>query len=298
MMTYIEAYGKHVPSFGGRCLLADVGGLNMMPLSFALIVGPCGLFYGFVAPYIGSRPGGWFAVLLVVSSMLASLYWLLSAWATEPGILPFVPDEEDEAKAADNDEDVDGETTLRCNKRRRPRYKVSLNGQLYALPLFRAKICRETEVCVEHFDHFCPWVGNVVGVRNHRMFVLFTIFTSLVAVLVFAESLFFVANAAQDTTPPRQRAVALILVVYTSIILLAVGGLMIYHCDLVASNESTNERLKGVFRMRGNPYDKGATANCMSFWCTPTRRSYVCAENKDDDIPLPLLPSAITDSAV
>jgi hypothetical protein len=38
---------------------------------------------------------------------------------------------------------------------------VVLDSEHRSLKEFRAKVCRETEVAVENFDHFCPWVGNV-----------------------------------------------------------------------------------------------------------------------------------------
>lgn len=37
----------------------------------------------------------------------------------------------------------------------------------------RAHHCGDTEVCVHEFDHYCPWVGTVVGKRNHRYFFFF-----------------------------------------------------------------------------------------------------------------------------
>ena len=37
----------------------------------------------------------------------------------------------------------------------------------------RSKYCRVSERCVSRFDHYCPWIGNAVGERNHRDFVIF-----------------------------------------------------------------------------------------------------------------------------
>eukprot|EP01051_Picozoa_sp_SAG22_P008234 SAG22_NODE_615_length_8539_cov_7.450592_5_plen_314_part_01 len=56
------------------------------------------------------------------------------------------------------------------------------------LGAFRAKLCRQTESAVERFDHFCPWVGNAVGARNHRYFVMFVCGVVLLAAAVFASS--------------------------------------------------------------------------------------------------------------
>jgi len=42
---------------------------------------------------------------------------------------------------------------------------VVLDGEHRHLKEFRAKVCRETEMAVENFDHFCPWVGNVRVLR-------------------------------------------------------------------------------------------------------------------------------------
>jgi len=284
MGSYTTAYGKHKPACGGACLLADVGSMNLMPVSAGLIIVPCILWFSFVAPRIVPLPAGPFAPLVVAVSMCLSLTALLLAWITEPGIVPYVHVEEPQG-----DPSVDGETTLRRNPRKK--YVIALNGQHYPLPLFRAKICRETEACVERFDHFCPWVGNVVGLRNHKYFVAFTIGASVVALEVFVSSILVGTSAKlSEELKAHERAMALILASYTAVIMLAVGGLMCYHADLIAQNESTNERLKGVFAVRANPYDEGVLTNCYNFWCLPTRKSYVSSDNKHDDVPLPLLP--------
>mmetsp|Transcript_2734 Transcript_2734/g.3956 ORF Transcript_2734/g.3956 Transcript_2734/m.3956 type:complete len:296 (+) Transcript_2734:133-1020(+) len=291
---FLSAHGRHKPACGGICLLADVGSMNLMPLSAGLIIVPCTLWFAFVGPQLAVHfKGGFVFIFLVAITMTTALTWLFLAWSTEPGIIPHVAVEETESekKALMEDKAADGHTTLRRNPKKRRRFMIQLNGQNYPLPLFRAKICRETEACVERFDHFCPWVGNVVGLRNHRYFVLFTITTSIVAFEVFVTSLLVGATALSRKVRVHERAVSLALMSYTAVILLAVGGLMFYHIDLIATNESTNERLKGVYALRRNPHNKGTYQNCYDFWCLPLRKSYVGSENKDDDVPLPLLPA-------
>jgi hypothetical protein len=42
-------------------------------------------------------------------------------------------------------------------------------------PRYRSKHDSFTNVCVSRFDHYCPFVGNVVGGDNHRYFMGFVL---------------------------------------------------------------------------------------------------------------------------
>jgi len=43
----------------------------------------------------------------------------------------------------------------------------------------RSHHCREFNRCVLKLDHYCPWVYNAVGYRNHKFFILFLLYSSL-----------------------------------------------------------------------------------------------------------------------
>ena len=48
----------------------------------------------------------------------------------------------------------------------------------------RASHCRETNRCVDKWDHYCPWVGNSIGRRNYRCFLCFVVTTLVHALLL------------------------------------------------------------------------------------------------------------------
>jgi hypothetical protein len=260
MSLYNRSVGRHTPICCGQCLIAKTGCLNMCPLSTVLIIGPSYLwyylFYSTMSPFI---------LLLIAILFFGSLSCLFTAYLTEPGLLPTV------------DEDVHEDVG---NKRpSRPKKLVVLPGEDKRSELleFRAKYCRDTGNTIEKFDHFCPWTGNGVGVRNYRYYFCFLVFTTALALGVMATSAVAALNADSDSSIVM---IAWLLVVYCALILCLVGGLLAYHIPLVSKNMTTNEDIKSVYKER-NPYDRGCKTNWYFFilsTITCPRESYVCSD--------------------
>jgi len=263
---YVRAVGKHIPALGGRGMVADVEcGPNLLWVSVSLIVFPTGLWLACEANTYWNEvsPAG---VIAILCTFLLSNGFIFVARYTEPGLLPtkIKYDPEHEGLSANEMKMV------------KKVFNVVLQGQRFDLGDFRAKFCSQTANCIEKFDHFCPWVGNAVGIRNYRYFVGFVTFTTVHSILVGALAIVLLTRVEGTLIEKVQaRPVSLLLAVYCTIITLMVGGLASYHWQIIFTNTTTNEELKDVWARRRNPYDKGCCNNIYSFLCTPLRGSYM-----------------------
>eukprot|EP00471_Norrisiella_sphaerica_P003709 CAMPEP_0184489990 /NCGR_PEP_ID=MMETSP0113_2-20130426/16858_1 /TAXON_ID=91329 /ORGANISM="Norrisiella sphaerica, Strain BC52" /LENGTH=359 /DNA_ID=CAMNT_0026873703 /DNA_START=407 /DNA_END=1486 /DNA_ORIENTATION=- len=150
-------------------------------------------------------------------------------------------------------------------------FSVNLNGKSYRLPELRAKYCRQTRNVIERFDHFCPWIGNAVGLRNYHYFFMLILVSSFLASMITVSSV--IALILLERSPGLCAVIATIAVL-AMLVLLALSNLLVYNLRIVSLNLTTNEDLKLVFHGRENPHDRGCLKNWANVFCSWKRSSY------------------------
>ena len=138
----------------------------------------------------------------------------------------------------------------------------------------RAKHCRVMRRCVLVFDHYCPFVGNTIGMHNHSYFFFFllslatAISSTMVAVLVLYKRS---GNIDLFST---------LSTIYISLLFLPITLLLLTHITFfiqnLTSNEYENLKRYDHFWHNGrfvNPWNQGPLSNCyMRFF--PTNKLY------------------------
>lgn len=272
----------------GRIIMTRNNGVFYFTV--VLIVITSGLFFAFDCPYLFSNVSpavpvvaAWLFIF-VMSSLLRTAF-------SDPGIVPRASLEE----AAYIEKTLETPNQDTQTYRPPPRVKeITINGQAVKLKFCftckifrppRASHCSMCDNCVERFDHHCPWVGNCVGKRNYKFFFMFLVSLSIYCSYLFAfvvTHLVMLSQGEESFISAMKKSPASILeaiVCFFSI--WSIVGLTGFHSYLVASNQTTNEDIKGSFSSRSgqgnvNPFSEGSVwKNCAAVLCGPFHPSLI-----------------------
>jgi hypothetical protein len=103
----------------------------------------------------------------------------------------------------------------------------------------RAHHCSICDACVMRMDHHCPWVGNCVGIGNHKLFWNFLLHAMMGCIIVASCMLHAAYRLSFSHFNEEMHFQA---VMFLSIALIfSLGGLFGMHTYLLLTNQSTLE---------------------------------------------------------
>ena len=127
------------------------------------------------------------------------------------------------------------------------------------------------------FDHYCVFIGNTVGRSNYLWFLCFIGLTSFGALYFVGFSIFHVLHLAgrlerevgHDAGVAMGKAVgqavfSVVIGIYFAVMGTLVTLLFLLHCYLVSTAQTTYEFMRGAWKKRHNPFDRGLRANWMA----------------------------------
>lgn len=128
----------------------------------------------------------------------------------------------------------------------------------------RAHFCSGMSRNVLRMDHFCPWIMNCVGFKNHKFFVLFLLYTVIATNVAWKELVFAllrgIPSAGHTFLMWEGSCISLLL---ASVLTPFFG----FHCWMIANNMTTIEFCEGRCDMadgRQSLYDIGMWRNIQS----------------------------------
>lgn len=271
---------------GGRCIFGpDVTSLS---LSILLIAGPAITFCYQIHAKIQHRKYheeesvydnqllGFPVLVATIIALLADLTFLLLTSSRDPGIIPRNSRACELSDGSEfNTPSFELLTGITPHLRLPKTKEVIVNGfaiklkycdtcLLYRPP--RASHCSVCNNCVQKFDHHCPWVGQCIGLRNYRFFLLFISTSAFLCIFIFTLSFVSIFHERKNYQHSFMKLIlgeiiSVILMLYTFLSVWFVGGLTVFHLYLLYTNQTTYENFRYHFDKTNNPFNIGVLRN-------------------------------------
>lgn len=103
----------------------------------------------------------------------------------------------------------------------------------------RTSHCYDCNICVQRFDHHCPWIGTCIGKRNYKYFFSFISSLFLFSFLAFIQII--IALTRFDLSNELGYFIMnIILLLYVFAAMGFTGVLVVFHIFLTVRNTTTN----------------------------------------------------------
>ncbi|KAK0423946.1 hypothetical protein QR680_008422 [Steinernema hermaphroditum] len=283
--------GKNRFLCNGRIMMAKQSSVFL--ITVFLIIFTMVLYYVCIAPYLAEKVTialplfSAFIVCIVFASLFKTSF-------TDPGIIPKATSLEViqlEQSMNPNFVAPNSDRDFAAMQRTKT---VVVNGQSIKLKYCytcrlhrppRSSHCSVCDNCILNFDHHCPWVGNCIGARNYRYFYFFITSLSCLILYVFGSTALQLVLVVQEykgfieAVKFSPLTIPVLLICFFSV--WSICGLSGFHTYLLATNQTTNEDIKGTFNTKRrpavkNPYSKGNVfLNCYHVLCLPELPSLI-----------------------
>tara|TARA_B110001469_G_scaffold104796_1_gene103852 strand:- start:430 stop:1377 length:948 start_codon:yes stop_codon:yes gene_type:complete len=155
------------------------------------------------------------------------------------------------------------------------------------------------------FDHFCIFLGNTVGRKNYFWFLCFVGLTSFGAIYFVASSLWQVFHlagrlereAGLDSGTAIAKAIGqafttVVIGVYFTVMGGLVTLLFLLHCYFVSTGQTTYEFMRGAWKKKKNPFNRGLCANWVAVVRDAAEGGRCAVHSPIESSPVTIVPNA------
>lgn len=128
---------------------------------------------------------------------------------------------------------------------------------------------------IRRYDHYSDWLQNVIGLLNHREFVMMVGGLVLIAEACILVDLPLLVLAKKGL---MSQIIVILHLAYSITLISIFGPILRMHFGLVSRNEMAHDledetkefhRDASKYVRSRNPFDNGCIMNCCNFWCQP-----------------------------
>lgn len=177
------------------------------------------------------------AVFLTVVIWFIWIQLLVLGPGRQPKILPFkiYPEAEDSLEAEAAIKSILPPNIYSCDEHGYPIWCSNCQS----LKMARTHHSHKLGYCIPRFDHYCRWVGTVIGRRNYRLFIQFAFYFILLLIIVVISVAVYLPKIKNDVNSNVYAIFGM-----SCVALLMVGPLLITHIHYMAFNRSSIEVLE------------------------------------------------------